>query len=111
MFLYFILNVLIIFNRAKWVRLGELDIASDTDVAKPTDFSIVERVVHPDYKITENYNDIALFLLDSAVIFSAFMKPICLNTDQNLNPKDLIATGWGQTNSGKFFEIVFIKLY
>lgn len=87
---------------AQWVRLGDLDYISETDEARPKDYKIVERIVHPNYKPPSLYNDIALFRLERDVEFSAFVRPICLNTDHSLRPPAIIATGWGRTDTGKF---------
>jgi len=81
-----------------------LDIKSTTDFAEPKDFRIVEHVTHPDYKPTvdKRYNDIALFRLETDVIFSSYIRPICVNADPLLNPSPQIATGWGRTATGLF---------
>lgn len=89
-------------NSAKWARLGDLNIDSTDDDAMPKDYRIIQHVLHPDYKPTERYNDIALLLLESNVEFSKYVRPACLNTDQSLNPPELIATGWGRTATGLF---------
>ncbi|XP_025198707.1 venom protease-like [Melanaphis sacchari] len=83
----------------QWARLGELNYLKDTDDARPKDYKIVQRVVHPNYKPPLLYNDIALFRLEEDVTFSAYVRPICLNADPNLKltaPQKVVATGWGQ---------------
>lgn len=82
------------------MRLGEYDIESTNDLAQPKDYKIVKFVTHPEYK---RYNDIALILLDSDVEFSAFVRPICLNSDPLSNPLMQIATGWGKIFTGLYF--------
>ncbi|KAL5242096.1 hypothetical protein ACI65C_009506 [Semiaphis heraclei] len=82
-----------------WARLGDLNIYSEPDDASPVDYKIVERVVHPNYNSTYVYNDIALFRLEEEVKFSAHVRPVCLNTVQNLNFKVATATGWGRTST------------
>ncbi|XP_050545990.1 serine protease snake-like [Daktulosphaira vitifoliae] len=85
---------------AKYVRLGDLDIETDTDDAKPSDFEIIQRVIHPNYKQTvSRYNDIALFRLNKDVKLSEYIRPICLNSDPSLNFYEVIASGWGQTET------------
>jgi len=81
----------------QWARLGDLNVVTDTDIAQPKDYRIVEHVIHPDYKPPLKYNDIALFRLETEVEFTAYIRPICLNTDPAINPEVLIATGWGKT--------------
>lgn len=77
-------------------------IGPTVDTARPKDTKIVEHVLHPDYKPSERYNDIGLFRMESDVEFSAFVRPICLNTDPKLNPAVQIATGWGRTSTGTY---------
>lgn len=87
-------------QRARWARLGDYNINSNADLARPKDYAIVERVMHPEYKSTSRYNDIALFRLESDVEFSSFVRPICLNTVPSPDPPAQIATGWGNTGPG-----------
>lgn len=96
----------------RWARLGELNYKSDTDLARPKDYKIIQRVVHPDYQPPSLYNDIALFCLEKEVEFSAFVRPICLNADPYLQstsaePETAIATGWGLIKYGWF---IFLSL-
>lgn len=86
---------------ARWVRLGDLNIVSTTDDARPQDYRIVQHVSHPGYKPPLLYNDVALFRLESNVEFSMYIRPICLNSDPSLNPAVQIATGWGRTSNGR----------
>lgn len=72
----------------------------DTDDARPKDYKIEQRIIHPNYKKPSSYNDIALFRLEQNVEFSEYVRPLCLNTDQSLNPPLMAATGWGKTNYG-----------
>jgi len=95
---------------ARWARLGELNYLTDTDDARPKDYKIVQRVIHPDYKYPMLYNDIALFRLEEDVTFSPYVRPICLNADpymQSTDPQKVMATGWGQTYQGWFVFLGF----
>jgi len=89
-------------RKVSWARLGDLNIYSEPDDAKPVDYKIVEHVVHPNYNATYVYNDIALFRLGEEVKFSAHMRPVCLNTVQTLNFKVATATGWGRTSTSEY---------
>lgn len=90
-----------VLSRARWVRLGDFDIESDTDLARPVDYRITKHVPHPDYKRTERYNDIALFQLEADVPFSAFVRPICLNVGPPPpDPTPQVVTGWGSISTG-----------
>lgn len=94
----------------RWARLGELNYLTDTDDARPKDYKIVQRVIHPNYKKPMLYNDIALFRLEEDVTFSPYVRPICLNADpymQSTTPQKVIATGWGQISQGWFVLLGF----
>jgi len=82
--------------------VGDLNYLTETDEAKPMDYQIDERIVHPDYQKPSLYNDIALFHLDQDVEFSSYVRPLCLNGDPNWQSnlsQFVIATGWGQTEN------------
>ncbi|CAH1405897.1 unnamed protein product [Nezara viridula] len=83
---------------ARWARLGELDISSSSDDAKPVDRTIDKRIPYPSYKASQPYHDIALFKLDSAVVFSTYIYPICLHTNRDITSKIATAMGWGRTS-------------
>jgi len=85
-----------------WARLGVLNIYSESDDPSPADYKVVERVVHPKYNSTYVYNDIALFRLEEEVKFSEHVRPVCLNTVQNLNFDMATATGWGRTSTSEY---------
>jgi transmembrane serine protease 9 len=89
---------------ARWARLGDLNTIVNTDNAQHKDYRIMEHVLHPDYKPPSLYNDIALFRLKEVVEFTSYIRPICLNFDPMLNPTVQIATGWGRTSTGYFFD-------
>ncbi|XP_050545991.1 venom protease-like [Daktulosphaira vitifoliae] len=96
---------------ARWIRLGELNQASNTDDAKPVDYEISERILHHKYdKSKSHYNDIGLFRLNKDVIFSEYILPICINTDPNIQPFEVMAIGWGQTENGGPFSDDLLKV-
>lgn len=82
--------------------MGDLNIRSDNDNARPEDFEIVQHIVHPDYNAPEVYNDIALFKLDRPVIFNAYIKPVCLHRFYQIPSSKGVATGWGRLGHGRF---------
>lgn len=97
----FLIDLFVLRKEANWARVGELNIVSKTDDARPKDYRIVQRVIHPDYISTSRYNDIGLFRLETEVEFSEYVRPICLNSDPNLDLQlNVIATGWGKTATG-----------
>lgn len=95
-------NTIFSSGQARWVRLGELDLESNTEDARPTDFVIVDRIVHPEYNPPAVYHDIALFRLEEAVKFNDYYRPICLHDGNKLLNRHLIASGWGALGYGMF---------
>ncbi|XP_026813600.1 venom protease-like [Rhopalosiphum maidis] len=95
---------------AIWARLGELDYLSINEDARPTDYRIVERIIHPKYKAYSHYNDIALFRLERDVDFSSYVRPICLNRNHSLTPPAVIATGWGNTDTASLGSSHLLKV-
>ncbi|GLV40321.1 uncharacterized protein CBL_07083 [Carabus blaptoides fortunei] len=88
------------FGPLKWVRLGELNIKSNTDHSQPVDFSVEELIKHPEYLPPLSYNDIALVKLKGQVKFNRFIRPACLHTTTYINASRYIVTGWGDTAYG-----------
>uniref|UniRef100_A0A182NZ25 Peptidase S1 domain-containing protein n=1 Tax=Anopheles dirus TaxID=7168 RepID=A0A182NZ25_9DIPT len=88
------------YGPASTVRLGELSLSSSTDEAFPEDYEVAERIPHPEYKQTSHYNDIALLKLNRKVIFSPYIRPICLPLQSTISQKRAIATGWGAIGYG-----------
>ncbi|KAK9298364.1 hypothetical protein QLX08_008273 [Tetragonisca angustula] len=87
----------IVWGKANWARLGDLNLKRTDDEARPQDFQIVERIRHPKYSIRYSYHDIALFRLEKDVEFNAYIRPSCLpysSPDVGTDGK-ATATGWG----------------
>lgn len=89
------LNLLIYSLIPKYVRLGDSDIRSYNDDARPRQFNIIETFAHPSHSPGAKYNDIALFKIDGPVIFSEYMRPACLSTLKPDNEERVLVTGWG----------------
>ncbi|KAF6207894.1 hypothetical protein GE061_016343 [Apolygus lucorum] len=83
-------------GKAKWARVGELDLSTRKDDARPQDKDIVEWILHPEYKEPAVYNDIALLKLDSDVSFDEWVSPICLHTSKSLPGGPVTVAGWGR---------------
>lgn len=98
-------------GEAKWALLGDLDISTIKDKAQPKTYRIIQRYVHPNYRLPDNYNDIALFRLNETVKFTPFIRPICLHTSLKIPPseKDISATGWGLIGTGNILFFFFIS--
>ncbi|XP_029343690.1 venom protease isoform X2 [Acyrthosiphon pisum] len=97
----------------QWARLGGLNYSSETDDARPTDYQIDQRIVHPDFRKPSLYNDIALFHLDQDVEFSSYVRPMCLNADPNWQSSAsqiVISTGWGPILDDKSMSLDLLKV-
>lgn len=88
---------MIIYSRhpPKYIRLGELDLASNTDDATTTDYKITEIHAHPDF--VHRQNDIAIIKFRGVSSFTAYIRPICLNVHEEIPNRKLSAQGWGYT--------------
>lgn len=63
---------------------------------------IVEKyLTHPEYKRPIKYHDIAVLFLKQDVVFSAFVRPACLNTVEEINYTIVEAIGFGKKSHGK----------
>lgn len=49
------------------VRLGDQNLVRQDDNAQPQDYQVANVIVHPDYRHSSNYNDIALIRLSTQV--------------------------------------------
>ncbi|XP_017777350.1 PREDICTED: uncharacterized protein LOC108563242 [Nicrophorus vespilloides] len=83
------------------VRLGDLNLESDSDDANAVDVKIARVLKHPDYDGSKVQNDIGLIELESKIEFNDNIRPACLNTEKSSTDADsFIAIGWGQTEIG-----------
>lgn len=87
-------------NSAEFARLGEYDITSAADNNNVADFDIAHVITHPQYRSSSIYNDIALVLLNRAVILEKFIRPACLNYQEDTIGLELVTTGWGHNTFG-----------
>uniref|UniRef100_A0A161MMD7 Venom protease-like protein n=1 Tax=Triatoma infestans TaxID=30076 RepID=A0A161MMD7_TRIIF len=81
---------------ARWARVGDLDISSTNEDARPQEKRIIQIIKHPNYKEPAVYNDVALFKLDSVVLLNNWVAPICLHTENEINAVKATVTGWGR---------------
>ncbi|XP_045480375.1 venom serine protease Bi-VSP-like isoform X1 [Harmonia axyridis] len=82
----------------KFVRLGDLDIADDQDIADPQDYYVKKSIPHPDFDSASLKHDIAILELNDEVRITSFVKPACLFVDGKIHPEvEITATGWGIT--------------
>ncbi|XP_014277134.1 anionic trypsin-2 [Halyomorpha halys] len=66
--------------------------------------SISEVIVHPDYNVKNNINDIALYKLINPL--SENERPICLDTGSSLFDMKVIATGFGLNKEQKYSDVL-----
>ncbi|XP_076651153.1 venom protease-like [Halictus rubicundus] len=85
---------------AAWVRVGDLNLESTDDKAKPQNVRVIQRIRHPKYQRPSQYHDIGLLKLESAVTFDAWVRPICLpySLPDTGNEDVATATGWGKVD-------------
>lgn len=85
------------------VRLGVHSIAGQypdnfNGTDHSLDFLVEENIVHPEYRTSSTYNDIALVRLRRSVRLNQYMRPACLATETNEDTlAKATATGWGLT--------------
>lgn len=68
------------------------------------DYDISGVVIHPDFKITVSYNDIAILRLRERAHFSMHIKPICLpeTDEETFERQSAKVIGWGAEEFGEF---------
>lgn len=71
---------------AKYIRLGELNLATNDD-ADPQDFDIIQKINHPMRVVPIKYHDIALLKMDRPTKFNEYIRPACLHFTTNI-PKN-----------------------
>lgn len=83
-------------GQARFVRLGDLDLANETDVAEPQNFNVKRTIAHPEYKRPSKYHDIGLIELDRRVRLTKSVSMACLDTRREHNGTKMTAIGWGK---------------
>ncbi|XP_065204421.1 uncharacterized protein LOC135834470 [Planococcus citri] len=80
----------------KWVKLGAINMYSTADGVAPAIYSISKRYHNPNFKPTDFYKDVTIFLLNTSVVITPHVKPACLYMSTR-NPVDTRASaiGWG----------------
>ena len=60
--------------------------------------SIQKILIHPSYDSDTVANDLAILVLESKIIYSDYIKPVCLPTGENYHiGQHCITAGWGDT--------------
>lgn len=78
------------------IRLGDQNLVRQDDKAQPEDYQVESVILHPNYRHSSHYYDIALLRMDRQVTFTRFIRPACLWDNSSLNITKAVATGWGQ---------------
>ncbi|KAF2898239.1 hypothetical protein ILUMI_07941 [Ignelater luminosus] len=99
------------------VRLGEWKISTveDCDEEFPSncadpviDLNIEEKIVHPQYKLGEGKNDIALLRLERNIEYTNSIRPICLPVGESPDPRsrsEMYVAGWGATENSSSSDV------
>lgn len=87
-------------DRPAFVRLGVVNVTSQSRTDPPIDIGIEEVILHPNYKVRPLANDIALLKLNRTVS-EPFLKQICLYTNFSDPSPDvpLKVAGWGSNET------------
>ncbi|XP_055384410.1 venom protease-like [Condylostylus longicornis] len=83
----------------KIIRIGDLNINSDTDDAEPEEIPVEENIVHPNYNKKRRKYDIALLKLQRNVDINTYRRPACLPSSYDWPYSKAIVTGWGNTEA------------
>lgn len=91
------------------LRLGDLNLETDTNETNPQQIEILSTYIHPEYR--KKFNDIALIKLKTKVEVTKFVIPACLWTRHEI-PRDvqLEACGFGQIKHGGQYSPILNKV-
>lgn len=95
------------------IRAGEWDTQTTKERFPYQERKVSEIKIHYEYKSATLYNDIALLVLKSPLVFDKHISEICLpNSDQISNQQNCFATGWGKNNFGKqgSYQVILKKI-
>ncbi|XP_051858198.1 LOW QUALITY PROTEIN: clotting factor B-like [Drosophila albomicans] len=68
-----------------------------TEINNSTRFNVKNITIHPDYKIKQKHNDIAILEMEGSADFSTFkIRPVCLPTSSRENLTEFRAGGFGK---------------
>jgi hypothetical protein len=90
------------------LRVGDRFLKTEQDDHHAQQLSIEKFIVHPSYKSSESYHDIALIKTGELIKFSKFVAPACVLLDEKFitaNPHPHSA-GYGQVSAFKSFHLL-----
>ncbi|XP_017776770.1 PREDICTED: serine protease snake [Nicrophorus vespilloides] len=90
------------------VRLGDLDLNRDDDQVEPQEYGVLRTIVHPEYKAPAIYNDIGLIELNDTVRITKFVKPACLDDDDQLREPTWEETGFNKPDKKEVMASVYL---
>lgn len=87
------------------VRLGDIDLSTDSEPSAPVTFKVKEVRAHPQFSRVGFYNDIAILVLEQPVRKSKYVIPVCLpqpalTTKERLSGRRATVIGFGTTYYG-----------
>nr|NP_001246901.1 uncharacterized protein Dmel_CG14642, isoform C [Drosophila melanogaster]NP_730791.1 uncharacterized protein Dmel_CG14642, isoform B [Drosophila melanogaster]AAF52161.1 uncharacterized protein Dmel_CG14642, isoform B [Drosophila melanogaster]AFH06220.1 uncharacterized protein Dmel_CG14642, isoform C [Drosophila melanogaster] len=85
----------------KWVRIGDLDLASEKRSVEAQLLRIEQVFAHPNYKKKMYYDDIALLKLEKEVELTEYVRPVRLWVFPELPTTIAFAMGYGATSFAK----------
>lgn len=92
------------------VRIGRINLDDTSDHLAQSERLVVEVIVHPDFRHSRAYNDIALIRLAEPIQLSERIRPACLWQWAGDTSEDVVATGFGLTEFGGSPSPVLLKV-
>nr|XP_053653823.1 trypsin-1-like [Cherax quadricarinatus] len=82
-------------QRTIWVRVGEHDFSREGE-SQHVNIRVADFRLHPDFDSNTFSNDIALLVLERPVVYSSYVRPICLPPPNISFTGDIVTVvGWG----------------
>ncbi|CAL4222588.1 unnamed protein product, partial [Meganyctiphanes norvegica] len=91
-----------------FVRIGDWDLNSTTEVIPSQNIPVEKVLLHPDFDRPTFVNDVALLILQKDAVLGASVLPICLpQPGQVFDGADCIVTGWGKdAETGRYQTVI-----
>lgn len=81
------------------VRLGEWDTKSNKEFYPHEDYEVSNIIIHPQFRNTSLWNDLAILELATPVQFRPHISPICLpRAGESYEGHECVVTGWGKNS-------------
>ncbi|XP_076366539.1 proclotting enzyme-like isoform X2 [Tachypleus tridentatus] len=87
------------------VRLGDHHLFETDDFAQPREYFVDKTIQHPQFRRNGFFNDIGLVKLRERVVYTIFIRPVCLPSEDEFKSNPLVGhigtvLGWGTTSYG-----------